>query len=239
MTKLLVLYTFHIYNDRVDHFIKKCIFYDPNIDFLIICSDPDMEFQAPSYTTILFRDNIGYDFGAWSDGLLMNNRYLEYDYFLFVNSSVIGPFIPSYVTDKWTDIYLKGLKNNIKLFGSTINCCDDPLTKAHVQSYIFSMDKSTLIYLIDCNIFTRINDINTQDDAIQNKEILMSRKIIEKGWNIGSLFEYYKDVDFTFQTQNPHHYPLYFLGDIMYQKYRGSLWNEYQLVFIKGNRVSL
>ena len=101
------------------------------------------------------------------------------------------------------------------------------------------MDKSTLIYLIDCNIFTRINDINTQDDAIQNKEILMSRKIIEKGWNIGSLFEYYKDVDFTFQTQNPHHYPLYFLGDIMYQKYRGSLWNEYQLVFIKGNRVSL
>ena len=54
-----------------------------------------------------------------------------------------------------------------------------------------------------------------------------------------SLFEYYKDVDFTFQTQNPHQYPLYFLGDIMYQKYRGSLWNEYQLVFIKGNRVSL
>ena len=54
---------------------------------------------------VLFRDNIGYDFGGWSDALLLNDLYKNYDYFLFVNSSVIGPFIDNYLKIKWTDIY--------------------------------------------------------------------------------------------------------------------------------------
>jgi len=43
------------------------------------------------------------------------------------------------------------------------------------------------------------NYAETFHDAIYNKEILMSRKIIENNWNIGSLLLYYKDVDFTFR----------------------------------------
>ena len=34
MNKLLVLYVFHIYNDRVKHFIENCIFNDDNVDFV-------------------------------------------------------------------------------------------------------------------------------------------------------------------------------------------------------------
>ena len=33
MSKLLVLYVFHEYNDNVKHFVEKCIFKDENIDF--------------------------------------------------------------------------------------------------------------------------------------------------------------------------------------------------------------
>jgi DNA-directed RNA polymerase beta' subunit len=32
--KLLVLYVFHIYNDRVKNFIENCIFEDENVDFM-------------------------------------------------------------------------------------------------------------------------------------------------------------------------------------------------------------
>ena len=52
---------------------------------------------------------------------------------------------------------------------------------------IFSMDKETLNYLIRCEIFSISNYAITFDDAIWNKEVLMSRKIIENVWNIGSL----------------------------------------------------
>ena len=239
MTKLLVLYVFHIYNDRVKHFIKNCIFNDDNVDFIIISNNKNNKFDVPDNVKCLFRDNIGFDFGGWSDALLTNNLYENYEHFIFVNSSVIGPFIPSYYKGKWTDIYINGLQNNIKLFGSTINTCKDPLHGSHVQSYIFSMDKTTLQFLINCEIFSIINYSKTFHDAVVNKEILMSRKIIENNWNIGSLMSHYKDVDFTFKDKRVEEYSIIFLDDVMFQSYRNSLWNDYELVFIKGNRINI
>jgi hypothetical protein len=99
----------------------------------------------------------------------------------------ISPFLPSYFIGNWTDVYLNGLKNDIKLFGSTINTCRDPLNKSHVQSYIFSIDKITLEYLIKCEIFSITNYAKTFNDAIWQKEVLMSRKILENGWIINYL----------------------------------------------------
>ncbi len=239
MKKLLVLYVFHVYNDRVKHFVENCIFYDENIDFIIISNNKDNIFTVPEYVKTLFRDNIGYDFGGWSDALLTNNLYENYEHFIFVNSSVIGPFLPSYYKGKWTDIYINGLQNNIKLFGSTINTQWDPLNGSHVQSYIFSMDKTTLNYLIDCEIFSITNYAKTFSEAIYNKEVLMSRKIIQNNWNIGSLLQYYKDVDFTFKTKPPREYNIQFLDDIMYERFKDKLWNIYELVFVKGNRINV
>ena len=154
MKKLLVLYVFNIYNDRVKHFIENCIYNDPNTDFILISNNKNIDFEVPKYVKKLLRDNIGYDFGGWSEALLVNDLYKNYENFIFVNSSVMGPFLPSNYKGYWTDIYVNGLKNNIKLFGSTINTIDEPLKWAHVQSYIFSMNKTTLEYLINCEIFS-------------------------------------------------------------------------------------
>ncbi len=236
MSKLLVLYVFHIYNNRVKHFINKCIFKDDNIDFIII-SNNNNRIQVPKYVKILYRNNIGYDFGGWSTALLTNNLYKKYDKFIFVNSSVMGPYLPNSFKGKWTDIYLNGLKNNVKLFGSTINTMNRPATHAHVQSYIYSMNKETLQYLIRCEIFSKTNYIKTYNDAVFEKEILMSRKIIQNGWNIGSLMKCYKGVDFTFKNKKPEEYNITFHGDIMGNQHRDVLWTDTELVFIKGNRI--
>jgi hypothetical protein len=236
MSKTLVLFVFHEFNIRVNSFIDKCIFYDENVDFVIISNNKDIIFNAPYYVKKIYRDNIGYDFGGWSEALLKNNLYQNYEHFIFVNSSVVGPFLLPFYKDKWTNIYINSLINNIKLFGSTINTVGDPLHKSHVQSYIFSMDKITLEYLIKCEIFSMTNYAKTFDEAIWNKEVLMSRKIIENGWNIGSLLPYYNNVDFTFSNKSPEDYNINFLGDIINESQHNTLWNLQQLVFTKGNR---
>jgi lipopolysaccharide biosynthesis protein len=239
MSKTLVLYVFHVVNNRVQHFINNCIFDDKNVDFIIISNNKDNKFIVPNGVKVLLRDNVGYDFGGWSEALLVDDLYKNYDKFIFVNSSVIGPFIPSYYKGKWTDVYIDGLQNNVKLFGSTINTISQPLTKSHVQSYIFSMDINTLQYLISREIFSMTNYAKTFGEAIWLKEVKMSREIINNGWNIGSLFKHYKNVDFTFSTKTPSEYNIEFFGDIMFHVYMNKLWNEYDLVFIKGNRIDI
>ena len=234
----LVLYVLNEYNNRVEQFFNNAIFYDEDVDFIVIVNDLNLKLETsafPSNVKLFIRDNIGFDFGGWSDALLTNNLYKNYKYFIFVNACVIGPFSGNY---KWTDSYINGLQeNNIKLFGSTINCQGAPYTSSHVQSYIFSMNIVTLEYLIKCEIFTMTNYTESKNDTINFREIVMSRKIIENGWNIGSLMKYYKNVDFTFKTKKAEDYNIRFLHDIMYNDYyKYGLWSPNELIFIKGNR---
>src|SRR5437764_11139910 len=132
--RTLCLFVFHIINNRVHNFINNCIFYDENVDFIIICNNKETEFTVPSYCKKINRDNIGYDFGGWSDALLTNDLYKNYDNYIFVNSSVDGPFLRPNFTGKWTDIFIDGLKDNVKLFGSTINTLQMPMHASHIQS---------------------------------------------------------------------------------------------------------
>lgn len=237
--KTLVLYVFHEVNNRVLTFFDKALFKDDNVDFVVICNNLDIKLNLPDYVKVVIRDNKGFDFGGWSEGLLSNDLYKNYDYFIFVNSSVLGPFLPSYYKGKWTDIFIDGLVDDVKLYGITINCERDPIFKTHIQSYLFSMDKETLEFLIKNGIFDMNILIKTYDELVENKEMLMSRLIIEKGWNIGCLCDYYKEVDFRFKDKQPKDYDINYIADLMYPKYRNIFWNEYQLVFIKGNRFGI
>ena len=210
------------------------------MDFIIICNDKNLNFPVPSHVKVIRRDNIGYDFGGWSDGVMSDNIYTKYTHFIFANSSIMGPFLPFYHIGRWTDLYIEGLKNNIKLFGSTINTYNEPHTKSHVQSYIFAIDLETLIFLIRKGIFSTTEYVKTFDDAIWKREVLMSRLIIENGWNIGALHSYYKGVDFTFRKKSFSDYNITLIDDFMYQShYLNKLWDKNELVFIKGNRISL
>ena len=238
----LVLYVFNEYNNRVEHFFSNAIFNDKNVDFIIIINDLNLKLQYnifPSNVKFFIRENIGYDFGGWSDALLTNNLYKNYKYFIFVNSSVVGPFLSNDYVGNWTDIYINGLQeNNIKLFGSTINTLNNPRDASHVQSCIFSMDIITLEYLIKCQIFSMTKYCDSYIDSVWLKEVQMSRKIIANNWNIGSLMTYYKNVDFTFSNKKVSDYNIEFIEDIYGYNKNNYLqyWKPEELVFIKGNR---
>ena len=246
MGKTAVLYVFHEITDRVRHFVQFCTFESPDVDFYVIANNLQIKFDLPIYIKTMNRTNIGYDFGAWSECLVKDDIYKKYDNFIFANSSIVGPFLPPDFSGRWTDIYINGLKDNVKLFGSTINATGDskgrqhsPEVAAHIQSYIFSADRETVEYLMECKIFNTNTHLTGFRDTIEQKEVLMSRKIIDNGWNIGCLMKYYDGVDFTFKSKSPDEYTKPFIGDIMWQDSYGKIWNEYEVVFLKGNRINV
>jgi hypothetical protein len=235
--KTLVLYVFHEYNERVKYFIKNAIFEDENVDFIMISNNKKITFDCPNYVYRIYRDNNGYDFGGWSDGLLKDDFYKKYEKFIFVNSTVLGPFVPYYYKGKWTDIYTNNLTDDVRIFGSSINSCIQKFNKIlfHVQSYIFAMNKETVEFLIDNGIFSNTIYINNYDEVVLKKEIDMSQLVLKNNWNIGSLMPYYKNVDF----RNPSTIKKQILDDLTFQPCYNLLWNEYDMVFIKGNRINI
>ena len=95
------------------------------------------------------------------------------------------------------------------------------------------MNKETLQYLIDKEIFSTTKYPTTYVDAIYSKEVPMSRAIIDKGWNISCLHKLYNNIDFRRPITNSHALKY---EDIMYKQYQNKLWKNQELVFIKGNR---
>ena len=237
--KTLVLYVFHEYNELVKNFIDKAIFKDDNIDFMIICNNLYYKLEnLPDYVIYKNRNNIGFDFGGWSHGLLTNDFYKNYDNYICINSSVVGPYLPDNYNGKWTDFFINGLKDNVKLFGSSINKDFYP----HVQTFIFSLKKETLDFLIQYKIFSLTEHYDTLWDTVINKEIAMSNLVIRNKWNIGCLIPYYKNTDFVKLVENNDvennmiNGHIEFKSDMMHNEFYKKYWVETDIIFFKGNR---
>lgn len=231
--KTLVLYVFHELNKNMLSFISNSIFLDHDVDFIFINNGSNSEPVLPNYVIYFKSDMVGSDFLGWSRGLLYNDLYKEYDSFIFLNSDAAGPYLPLYFQGRWTDIYLNGLTNGVKLFGSTISTLTDPEALSHVQSYIFAMNNETLKFLITKEIFS-ITDISKD-----SKEIKMSRLVLENGWNIGCLMKYYKGVDFRFLASRPSDYKPFLGNPLVPKHFSDKLYNNfYEFVFIKSSQFN-
>lgn len=233
--KILVLYTFHVIKPTLKFFIEKGIFQSDTCDFILIpCGVDISHLKIPDYVKIFRRGNLGFDFGAWSDALLTDNFYQKYTHFIFLNCSVSGPFVPNYHQGKWVDIFINPLNDDVRLFGTTINTISDPSKSAHVQSFVFSMERKTVEYLISRNVFTQLHYCQDIHQTIALKEVRMSREIIQAGWNLGCLMKYYQGVDWRSKESMSKVSPL---GDICYEnRYFGQTTHPYEVIFVKSNR---
>ncbi|NBU65381.1 MAG: hypothetical protein EBS29_12915 [Chloroflexia bacterium] len=128
--------------------------------------------EAPPNVRFEFHPNGCYDWGTI--GWLLQNRPVnlwKYKYFIFLNSSVRGPYIPAYAKVhtlgagestwalqcnqtqnklRWQQLLVGKLNDKVKLVGATISCEGSPFegnvegewrTNPHVQSYVLATDQ--------------------------------------------------------------------------------------------------
>jgi len=156
-----------------------------------------------SYRTVL--DGIGSD-------------VLQYDYFFFINSGIMGPFIPSYYSDPWYKPWIDRLTAKTKLVGPYISCLKTP----HVPTPMFVTDLHGLSMFKD--------DLGCTIDAL-SAELGISQKILNSGFKIGSLMTAYQNVDVSQPGNsdcNGRHSP--------YEEIWGLGSQLFELMFVKGRR---
>jgi hypothetical protein len=220
---------------NLNFFIKKGITHNKDISFIFIISGPQCTVEIPDQDniTILSKKNVGYDFGNWKYGLDSINKD-AFDYFIFINDTVCGPYLPRYISNNttWYSMFCNLLSNKVKLSGLSINYFPWNTSdyKEHVQSMMFCTDRIGLNILC-ANIFNLdINDYETiykenRKQFIIKFEIGMSHEIIKNNFEIAAL--YICDID-KHKT-----------GDIWYNgRYFNSTVNPFETMFIKSNRLN-
>lgn len=233
------------YKDNLKYFLENAIIDD--IDYYIIINgECSIKIPEKQNIQIIYRENVGFDFGAWNY-CINNNLKKKYDYYVFLNTSVKGPYLNDPNTN-WLQEYLKLFNNkDVKLVGSSINIYYNNEsffgpTKllnifkyngpySHIQSMFFILDSEGFDYLNDLGFFKE--DFDDFKDLIAYKEIGMSQLILKKNWNINCILSKYRDHDYrkVKNNFNPTGCDPYWNG-----AYFGKSIDPYEVIFYKNNR---
>jgi len=212
--KVLVIYVFanthSLSLSNLEFFIRVAVMKSSNVDYYIIIQKLNMNNITlpvlPSYAHYIQHENKCFDLGTigWflSNGNINKDKY---KYFIFLNSSVRGPYLVSYYQLKqWYSVFTNRLNEYVKLVGPTISCQTGP----HVQSYFWALDHQGLSILLNTSKIFSCHQ--TQVNAIYNGEIPAGRVLFNAGFTIDSLMKKYQGYDFRkggnrecFTMENP------------------------------------
>ena len=184
----------------------------------------DNEIPRYDNVKVIKRLNTGFDFGGWANGLRAYGIDTDpsatastpapapapatataststttiaapYKYFVFVNTSVRGPLLPSCgpPSHRWFDAFTSLLKNDVHLSGISINALElrgessGLGRKPHVQSMLMATDQTGLRAMLAAGIFHDNDADLTKEMAIARREIGASAAIFGAGGEIDCL----------------------------------------------------
>ncbi len=192
---------------NLDFFSQVGIINDPNILFIIVINGEKCCIELPDRDNciIICRPNIGFDFGAHNASIkYLLKRYpggidgLPFDNFIFMNSGVIGPFLPTYYPSNlpWTHVFTSKLNDKVKLVGTSLVCFGYDFAEGqgpHIEGFCFCLDKVGLdIIILKGTVFV---DHQSKVSAINNGEYGLSKAILEKGYGLNCLLYRYQNID--------------------------------------------
>lgn len=210
-TKRAIVYALYdqrpAYVTNVQHFLRHGVKPDANHVFVIVVNGGTTSsireslerIGAYANVIVVSRGNTGFDFGAYSEGLkTLRKRYdaAHFDQYVFLNSSVRGPYVPRYVPC-WVSAFTSLLSDTVKLAGPTINVFKLTGGKVlpHVQSYAFATDRAGLAAILAAGVFDR--EYDSFLSVVMYQEVAMSQVIRgHPGWTIACFVPEYATMDF-------------------------------------------
>jgi hypothetical protein len=242
MKKIVIIYSYFespssIFN--LTFFSKKELSFKEDIDYIIVINGEVCSVNLPILQNlkIIKRENTGYDFGAHSvalDTLKTENK--TYDYYFFMNSGVIGPIIPHYLTDimsqiHWSSFFTNKINDNVKLVGTTIVCLPHHDLGGYgpkVEGFFFCTDNIGLKLLEDEKTVFCIH--KDKVDTIVNGEYGLSNCILKNGYSIDCMLHRYQNIDWKDKnnwTLNDNKHPS------RHKSFYGQSIDPYEVIFHK------
>lgn len=233
-----------IYRDNLIFFLNSAI--DKDVDYFIYISGKcSVHLLALPNIEYIYIENKNYDFGA-AINFSNHDKSDNYDYYIFINSSVRGPFIPTYLPIKWHEVFTSKLSDTVGLVGSSINFLPKGSTDSeyfskklnktepftHVQTTSFALTSKSFQLLKNKNFFIVKEELNHLD-VILRWEISLSQTLFENNYCISSILPTYNiqsrntilNYSHTLKKGNP----------LRQSSFYGRSISPYENMFIKTN----
>jgi lipopolysaccharide biosynthesis protein len=172
------------------HVVRAIIGYRSVVDRLVVVSTstprlPD-ELRS-SVDDFITRDNVGYDFCSWRDGIQSLARVGDYDEIVCANDSVYGPLFdlaPVFRDPRIAAADFWGMclsEQGTKRRGRT-SC-------PHVQSWFFVMRRPLLESLAFADFWRTVEPQACKDDVIDRFEVGMTEHFARAGFQTAALYD--------------------------------------------------
>lgn len=236
------------YRDNLIFFLATAV--DEISDyFIIISGDCSLDLPEIANVTYIWTKNWNNDFGGYCTFV---NQYLirPYHAFIFVNSSVRGPFLPAYENRSWTEIFLKPLTDKVHLVGASMNTpkhrnpqSDTAVTREnrisvanpHVQTTAYAMSAEAMLHLREIGFYSVTAKLS-KEEVITIYEIGLSDAIFQNGWEIVDLLSSNEKLD-ALREANGHSNFSSRNGDPLFASaYYGRTLSPTEALFVKVNR---
>lgn len=143
-------------------------------------NDDMVERVLPYCRRILWRENIGYDFGSWRDGLASCGNLSGYDRIVVANDSVYGPL--SDLGEVFDAMAVRGAP----AWGIT----DSLRYGRHLQSYFMVFERPVVESEVFRGFWRDLPDYRHKHVVILKCELGLSRKLSKAGFRLDALCDY-------------------------------------------------
>ncbi len=183
-------------NDVVDDYV---IYYLQGlkkvVNDIIFISNSSLNHEAKNKLSeyskkIIQRENVGYDFMAWKDGIesIGYENLANYDEVIIANDSCYAPLFP------FEEMFDKMSTKDCDFWGAT----DSIVISYHIQSYFIVFGKSVISSRSFTEFWKNVVIQKTKDDVVLNYEIGLSIILIKGGFKALS----YDELGFFYTNRN-------------------------------------
>lgn len=192
MKRLLVYVHFNKYNQLSPHVLYQLEKLKPLFERVIFLSNSQLSKsdraqinELKVINQLVQRQNIGFDFAAWRDGIqLVGWKQLkEFDSITFMNDTNFGPF--------WDlePIFQKMEANNSFDFWGMTNFRQFEHYPEHLQSYFLTFKKNVIESETFKDFWFNVKDHQDVEEVIKDYELKLTATFVDAGFNYGAVFD--------------------------------------------------
>ena len=190
MNRLLLYVHFNKYNELSGHVLYQLEHMRPLFSRIVLISNSTlsqesaMELHELGISEILQRENKGYDFAAWRDGMkaVGFEKLGQYDSVTLMNDTCFGPL--------WdmNPIFTQfEERSDIDFWGMT-NFRKTKYFKEHLQSYFLSFSQEVVKSVVFQSFWSTIKNFENVQDVIDNYETQVTTSLMEAGYRYDAVF---------------------------------------------------